>query len=529
MATLSLNSRGPLAMGVVIAVALIAISTSSGVFEPWEMRWLEQVLRWRLKLGLTPPVNSRVVLLVLGVEDEKANAKDDYDDAAAMIEEATACGASAVAFDAVFLRGNEEAATRLREAISAASEGCRVVLGEVLAGKRRRSFPFAAQHRPFGFIDAQETAEGVFRSYRLLYRDGPLLDPSLALAAYLAWLRVEWPGDVLFDKEGEARWTESEGGALSASESPVLLNFRAPWRYSGSTAFRQHTRSEISVMARDAASGGLKPLQGCILLVGQVEDGGDVGVTPLGARQPKILLHATALNDLLQNASLRRLTWWADALLLLATMALPLTVLRGIRSSRIVATIWLAGCLLLLTLSFLLVWKKSTVPGAVLACLGWSAMCGLAGTQRVLPAARRLERLQATHARFDVFISAAHPDYDLAEKVFGFLELSGINAFFCERSLVQVGNSSYSKVIDSALEQATHMIVVATDPAHLRRDWVEAEWRFFRDELRAGRKQGNLVIVTNEAILPEDLPPSLRGYEAILECACSERLLAYLR
>jgi hypothetical protein len=92
-----------------------------------------------------------------------------------------------------------------------------------------------------------------------------------------------------------------------------------------------------------------------------------------------------------------------------------------------------------------------------------------------------------------------------------------------------VGNSSFSKVIDTALEQAQHMVVIATNPQHLRSSWVESEWRFFHDELRAGRKRGNLVLVTNGTVLPEELPPSLRGYEMISDAEGLEPLLAYVR
>jgi len=71
--------------------------------------------------------------------------------------------------------------------------------------------------------------------------------------------------------------------------------------------------------------------------------------------------------------------------------------------------------------------------------------------------------------------------------------------------------------------------VIATEAQHLRRNWVESEWRFFHDELRAGRKVGNLVVVTDGTILPEELPSSLRGYELISDKEGLEPLLAYVR
>jgi class 3 adenylate cyclase len=65
-----------------------------------------------------------------------------------------------------------------------------------------------------------------------------------------------------------------------------------------------------------AQGGGARlPLAGKIILVANVATGiADVGPTPFGANEPLVLLHATALNDLLQGASMRRAPRWADAL-----------------------------------------------------------------------------------------------------------------------------------------------------------------------------------------------------------------------
>ena len=154
-------------MGGVVVAVLVAISISARLLEPCEMLWLDQFLRWRLALDLTPDVVRRIVHPDLGVEDLKSDAKEEYDDAAAIIEEAAACGAAVVAFDSVFLRETEQTARKLRETIAAAGNEnqCAVVLGEVLGGGLRRSFPFTARHQPAGFIDASEGSGSVFRSY----------------------------------------------------------------------------------------------------------------------------------------------------------------------------------------------------------------------------------------------------------------------------------------------------------------------------------------------------------------------------
>ena len=271
---------------------------------------------------------------------------------------------------------------------------------------------------------------------------------------------------------------------------------------------RQHTRGQLNAMAREFDPHSRKPLQGCILLVGQIEAGDDLGATPLGVRQPKILLHSTALNDLLQNASLRRLPWYADTLLLLVSMALPVLALCWIRSPRIMAVIWLVGCALLLSIGFIVIVKTFWVPATVLACLGWSTMCGFLGTQRVMPSARRLARLATTHQRFDVFnqrgasgLRSGGQDSWLSGRFqnHGFF----LRAFAAPDRQFELQQGDRHRTGAGT----THGRSCEQRP-HLRRSWVEAEWRFFHDELRAGRKQGNLLIVTNGT-------DSLRGTPAV--------------
>ena len=114
-----------------------------------------------------------------------------------------------------------------------------------------------------------------------------------------------------------------------------------------------------------------------------------------------------------------------------------------------------------------------------------------------------------------VFISAKSGDYVPATEVFRHLTAAGIPAFFSEESLPEIGISDYRHQIDRALDAAQHMIVVTSSIEYVQAPWVEAEWGFFINEKRSGRKAGNLVTVLVGGLKPADLPPSLRYYEAI--------------
>ena len=74
------------------------------------------------------------------------------------------------------------------------------------------------------------------------------------------------------------------------------------------------------------------------------------------------------------------------------------------------------------------------------------------------------------------------------------------------------------------------MIVVASSAENAMSKWVKAEWRMFVNEMRAGRKQGNLITVLIGDVNPHDLPLSLRCVEAIrFGPEAFERIFRYVR
>lgn len=129
-----------------------------------------------------------------------------------------------------------------------------------------------------------------------------------------------------------------------------------------------------------------------------------------------------------------------------------------------------------------------------------------------------------------IFISAHSPDYHYAEQIYHFLVNNGLRVFLSKVSLPEMGIADYSEKIDEALDEAEHMIVVASRAKHLNASYVKAEWRFFINEKRSGRKPGNIITVAASDIQPRDLPPSLRNYEMIpLAPQYFDKILLYVR
>lgn len=132
--------------------------------------------------------------------------------------------------------------------------------------------------------------------------------------------------------------------------------------------------------------------------------------------------------------------------------------------------------------------------------------------------------------RVRVFISARSSDYEYADRLYRRLNDAGVATFFSRESLPELGIADYRREIDRALDEAEHMIVITSSVDHVLAPWVEAEWGFFINEKRSGRKKGNLVTVVVGALTAAHLPPSLRYYEVIpFEPDSFDKLLRYVR
>ena len=103
--------------------------------------------------------------------------------------------------------------------------------------------------------------------------------------------------------------------------------------------------------------------------------------------------------------------------------------------------------------------------------------------------------------KYDVFISYKYhndndeilPDYYMAKKLYEELTKLGISVFFSDHSISELAASDYKKLIDSSLDSAKMLIVVATEPDHCESNWVRYEWDSFYNDILSGQKEGCLI------------------------------------
>ncbi|HML60748.1 MAG TPA: SUMF1/EgtB/PvdO family nonheme iron enzyme [Solidesulfovibrio sp.] len=130
---------------------------------------------------------------------------------------------------------------------------------------------------------------------------------------------------------------------------------------------------------------------------------------------------------------------------------------------------------------------------------------------------------------FDVFISFKSEDEKYARKVYDFLKHHGFMPFFSTLSVSYVGDSQYLKSIADAIDQCRHMIVVASEPEHIRSPWVEYEWGIFIARRNDRKTDGNLLTVLAGDMRIADLPNVLLPFQSLpLSDAGLQELLQYL-
>jgi hypothetical protein len=312
------------------------------------------------------------------------------------------------------------------------SNNCSVVLAEFVHGPLEiaRSFPFGERLRPSGLANVQPDADGVLRRYAFVQRGPDGLEPSLALAAYLAWRRVDWGKANRLPEKGIASWPElsADYSALKlrqVSAAPAILNFRVGWDASGPGSFRHLNGAQLHALHSTRQSSpdpNAPPLGNRMVIVSAVAAGvGDVGTTPLGSNQPKALLHSTALNDLIQESSLVRVPPLVEA----AAFGFLLPLFWATRLSRgtaLLFLLWIFGVIAALALGYALMAATGYIIGSVALGSLWTTMVigELARRhRRTTPAPPpdalkpQREPQKVTEAVYDVFL--AHNSQDKPE------------------------------------------------------------------------------------------------------------------
>jgi CHASE2 domain-containing sensor protein len=422
-------SRWTLPLALFLGGALLLLIHENPL-EIQEMHWLDQMLRWRAEFGLAPVADPHIVHLDLDTDDlNKPDVAAEYRNIADIIAEASDLGASVIVLDIVFGRGSRESAQPILDAIERAkSNNCSVVLAEFVQGPLEitRSFPFGERLRPSGLTNVQSDADGVFRRYAFVERGTDGLEPSLALAAFLAWRRVDWSETNRSLEKGIVSWTELTADSLAlkrreASVEPVILNFRTDWDASGPGSLRHYSRARLHLLHSTRQSSPVPnapPLENKIVIVSSVAAGvGDVGTTPLGTNQPKALVHSTGLNDLIQETSLVRVPPLLEAAAFSFILALvwATSLCRGTASMFL---LWISGITAPLALGYALMATTGYVISSVfMGSLSTATVIGeLARRYRAKltapanPPKPPPEPQKASEAVYDVFL--AHNSQD---------------------------------------------------------------------------------------------------------------------
>lgn len=156
-------------------------------------------------------------------------------------------------------------------------------------------------------------------------------------------------------------------------------------------------------------------------------------------------------------------------------------------------------------------WKSEQATKA-----DWASKGKLALEAEVARKRKKLNAVESTkphQPRWNIFISKNSNDENHARQVHEFLTTNGLNAFLSEVSLPQLGLSDFQEAIEQALEECEHLVVVTSSKENLESRWVRAEWRMFLNELRSGRKTGNVLTVLAGNMTITDLPLSLRSFQ----------------
>src|SRR6266478_100349 len=375
------------------ALAVAVVLSFGNPLETQELQWFGQCLLWRFTAGLAPAVERSIVHLNIDQEDLKnlSTLESEYATAARIIREASALGANVIAFDILFARANPETAQPLLDAIAehknvVLAEALSALPGEVEPSVHVRSFPFKdPAPAPGGLINLSADADGVIRHYDLIQPSKGGYEPSLALAAYLMSLGLDWEKDVSFPGAYVAQWSELSSVDFvtmiprRVPVGPVLLNIRCPWAVeSGPAAFDYMSLRQLDALfEKTGPAPSMKPLNNKILFVSYVAIGqGDLGATVFGPHEPLIYLHSTALDDLMQSRWVRRSGRLVDGLCLCSAL-LVLAGARWCRTKWAFGVWWTAGVFIIATASAAaLLWMNIVIPTVATTSLWTLATVG---------------------------------------------------------------------------------------------------------------------------------------------------------
>jgi hypothetical protein len=122
--------------------------------------------------------------------------------------------------------------------------------------------------------------------------------------------------------------------------------------------------------------------------------------------------------------------------------------------------------------------------------------------------------LPRPNRRWDVFLSHASEDLEIAHRLCTALERSGWSVFLAARDLPgQIQAAEWTKRIDEQLDASGALVVLAS-PEALEKQWVTYEWRSFHNDV-LGNRGGWIVPCCVRGVAPDELERALRHYQAV--------------
>ena len=123
--------------------------------------------------------------------------------------------------------------------------------------------------------------------------------------------------------------------------------------------------------------------------------------------------------------------------------------------------------------------------------------------------------------KFKVFLSYKNSGDDgkktqdavMAEDLYAELSRRGVETFYSNRTIGQLGEAQYKMAIDDALDEAYVLVAVGTSVANLNSNWVKYEWDSFYGDILSGRKDGQVLSYIDK-INVLDLPRTLRHLQS---------------
>lgn len=366
-----------------------------GPAEKPELFWLDQVLAARSELGLAAPLDPSIRFVELSMDEEIARrfATDgEYATIASILLTLESLGAKVIAVDILYSYGREEDQALLAKTIEeiTARGQTTVVLPasiEFQAGESYllRSLPAADGDRfPRGLVNV--AAGKNWREYRMVHQFQEETIPSLALAAFGASRPAPLAPKVTSDGRMEWKSIGENGRAATASadNSRLFLNLQHAYRDTrfderDGIAGRAWSIGPLELLA--SRSEGISPLHDTIVFFGYNAEY-DLKPTTHGDQEPGMLLHGTALNDLMHGTAIRPMPLWVDMVVVLLVALLAALVFSLVKGKLSLIFVALAGIVLILSAGCLAVWWFHFLPATIGAAFLW-------GTAVVLEVGRR--------------------------------------------------------------------------------------------------------------------------------------------